>query len=92
MNNPTLFMLMLGCKPIGRYTEQHDTFFTIANSIIDTENDAKLFWPDAGKIHVDAWRQVTIVGNYEIKVAPRSQVRVNTKRLFFLNLGGYKKR
>lgn len=28
-----LFMLMLGCTPIGRNTEQHDVFFTIASSI-----------------------------------------------------------
>jgi hypothetical protein len=89
---PTLFMIMLGCKPPGRHTEQHDIFFTIAESIADTKADVLNFWPEAnGRVHMDAWRAVTKVEGYGIKVVPKSS---NSKpsglKLFFINLGGYR--
>jgi hypothetical protein len=28
-----LFMVLIGCKPTGRHTEQHDVFFGIANEL-----------------------------------------------------------
>ncbi|MCC7436372.1 DUF1543 domain-containing protein [Candidatus Nomurabacteria bacterium] len=91
MNNPKLFMLMLGCKPPGRYTEQHDILFTIAEDFVLTETDAKAFWPEAEKIHIDAWKNVTQVDGYKISVVPKdSMQKENDKKLFFINLGGYK--
>lgn len=85
-------MLMLGAKPEGRHTEQHDIFFVIAESINDVKPNIQAFWPEAkDQIHVDAWREVTVVENYKISVvekqanlAPSSQ-----HKLFFVNLGGY---
>ena len=89
--NFKLFMLLLGCKPEGRHTEQHDTFFTIAENIKDTEEDVKKFWPEAGNIHVDAWREVTDVAPYyKVRVVPKRNHKPGAYRLFFLNLGGYK--
>lgn len=50
-----LYMLMLGCKPKGRFTEQHDIFFGIGNSLKDLIPQMKIFWPEAkGQIHIDA--------------------------------------
>src|SRR3954462_11989230 len=89
-----LFMLMLGCKPEGRLTEQHDTFFTIADHIINTEEDAKAFWPEADKIHIDAWRKIRYVEDYSIEIFPKDQQKTAQEtdmKLFFINLGGYKK-
>ena len=90
---PTLFMIMLGCKPPGRHTEQHDIFFTIADSIADTKADVLNFWPEAnGFVHMDAWRAVTAVDGYQIKVVPKnSSIEHNGLKLFFINLGGYRK-
>ena len=88
-------MLLLGCKPAGRYTEQHDVFFGIGNSLIDLVPEIIQSWPEAkGDIHIDAWREVGFVDNYSIHVLPKKQPGADDGlkdiKLFFLNLGGYK--
>jgi hypothetical protein len=88
----TLYMLLVGCRPPGRFTEQHDVFFGIAEKPADLIPKLNQFWPEArGRMHIDALRPVTIVDGYSINVQPRgSQVIESTHKLFFLNLGGYK--
>jgi hypothetical protein len=91
MNNPKLFMLLVGCTPPGRHTEQHDVFFGIARKLSDLKPQLLAFWPEAqGKIHIDAWREVNFVNNFCIKPEPRTTSNESTHKLFFLNLGGYK--
>ena len=86
-----LFMIMLGCRPKGRFTEQHDIFFGIAKSLKDLIPEIKLFWPEAkGKIHIDVWREVTVVDNYSIEVVSKNNNSNQENQLFFINLGGYK--
>jgi hypothetical protein len=91
-NTAKLYMIMLGCKPAGRHTEQHDIFFTIADGIAHTKVDVLNFWPEAnGKVHMDAWREVTTVNGYRITVVPKSEaVQPADWKLFFINLGGYR--
>ena len=49
-----LYKIMLGCKPPGRLTKQHDIFFGIGNSLKELIPPMKFFWKEAkGKIHVD---------------------------------------
>lgn len=83
---------MLGCTPKGRFTEQHDVFFGIANSLKELIPSIKQSWPEAeGNIHIDAWREVTAVGNHNISVISKTNSDIGTEnKLFFLNLGGYK--
>lgn len=86
-----LFLLILGCKPKGRNTEQHDSFFGIGNSLKDLLPQIKQFWPDAGQIHIDSWREVTAVNGFSIQVLPKKETAKQPEnKLFFLNLGGYK--
>lgn len=87
-----LYMLLLGCTPEGRLTEQHDVFFGIAPNLKDLVGDIKSFWPEAkGKIHIDAWRQITKVDNHIIRIINREeQSHYDDEKLFFLNLGGYR--
>ena len=86
-----LFLLILGCRPKGRNTEQHDTFFGIGNSLSDLLPQIENFWPDGGKIHIDSWREITAVNGYSVKVIPRRELEEPIEnKLFFLNLGGYK--
>lgn len=86
-----LFMLLLGCKPNGRHTEQHDIFFGIGTELKDLLPDIFLFWPEAKhKIHIDAWREVTQVDGQNISISSSANKNTNTNKLFFLNLGGYK--
>ncbi|NEU09087.1 DUF1543 domain-containing protein [Flavihumibacter sp. R14] len=91
-----LFMLMLGCTPPGRNTEQHDIYFTAARSIKDTVQEIKEFWPEAkGKIHIDAWREVNQVEQFSVEVISKdlagdAVAEALEARLFFINLGGYR--
>jgi hypothetical protein len=86
-----LFFLILGCKTEGRNTEQHDSFFGIGESLKDLLPQIAAFWPDAGTIHIDSWREVTLVDTYGINIVPKAAVTTNSfHKLFFLNLGGYK--
>lgn len=86
-----LYMVMLGCTPPGRFTEQHDIFFGIGESLGELVPHMIAFWPEAqGKIHIDAWREVTVVDDYQITIVDKIN-KVQPDKLFFINLGGYKK-
>ncbi len=84
-------MVLAGCKPHGRHTEQHDVFFGIGSQISDLIPQLQQFWPDAGKIHLDAWRKVTKVNGYSVAVISSDEVHSSKEKLFFINLGGYRK-
>ncbi len=91
-DNLKLHMVMLGCTPEGRYTEQHDIFFGIGKSLKELIPDMKAFWPEAkGKIHIDAWREVTMVDTFSIEIVEKiASSEPVSDNLFFINLGGYK--
>jgi len=88
--NLKLHMVLLGCTPPGRLTEQHDIFFGIGASVPDLVKDMYVFWPDGGRLHVDSWREVTQVGDYTINIVPKTKISTVEEKLFFLNLGGYR--
>jgi hypothetical protein len=90
INNPTLYMVLLGCVPPGRLTEQHDMFFGIGNSVLELKQDMYAFWPDAGQLHGDSWRAITKIDGYKITIVPKELAVEQPEKLFFLNLGGYK--
>ncbi len=87
-------MLMIGHKPKGCHTEQHDVFFTIADCFLETEKDVRAFKPESEKIHIDAWREVTRIGLYRVLVIPKgtesNHEPIPGCKAFFINLGGYK--
>jgi Domain of Unknown Function (DUF1543) len=91
MQKPKLYMLLLGCKPPGRHTEQHDVFFGIAPSLPQLLPQIHTFWPQTEvKVHIDAWREVTAVDGYQIKIVPKQADKgIQKQKLFFINLGGY---
>lgn len=85
-----LYMLLLGSKAPGRHVEQHDYFFGIAASLKELIPDIKKFWRGAAaNIHIDGWREVNAVNNYQIKVVPKAAALPSRNKLFFINLGGY---
>ena len=94
MDDLKLFMLLLGCRPKGRYTEQHDVLFAIGTTLKSIAPQILNFWPEAkGVIHVDAWREVTVVNGFNISIVAKTKdVEINHQpiQLFFINLGGYK--
>lgn len=85
-------MVLVGCKPQGRFTEQHDMFFGIAPTLKDLLPAIGMFWWDAGQIHIDVWREVTVVDGKAINVVPLETPiePFEQEKIFFLNLGGYK--
>jgi len=90
-----LFMVLIGCKPKGRHTEQHDIFFGIAPSMKELIPQIIAFWPEAeGDLHIDGWREVNQVDGFNVRVDERNNERnqpsSTTSKLFFINLGGYK--
>ena len=86
-----LFMILVGCTPKGRVTEQHDIFFGIATKVVDLVPQLHSFWPE-GKdtYHIDAWREVTVVDDFLVEVVTKSDEENSDLNLYFLNLGGYK--
>lgn len=94
--NVKLFMVLIGCKPIGRHTEQHDIFFGIGVSLQSLVPEINKFWPEAAnQWHIDAWREVNSVHGFSIHIEERSHLAKahqtdEVNHLFFINLGGYK--
>ncbi len=86
-----LYMMLLGCKPEGRLTEQHDIYFAVGENLIAAAKNINHIWPEAkGDIHIDAWRRVTKVGDSSIEIISGENAVEKTGDLFFVNLGGYK--
>jgi len=86
-----LFQLLLGSKAPARNVEQHDYFFGIGYELKDLVPHIKKFWPEAGaSIHIDGWREVNFVDQYQISVSEREANETDSEhKLFFINLGGY---
>ena len=86
-----LFMILLGSKAPNRNVEQHDYFFGIARTLKELVPAIRAFWPEAGNsIHLDGWREVTLVDGFRIKVVLKQNTSpASSKKLFFINLGGY---
>ncbi len=91
MSEYKLFLVLLGCRPAGRNTEQHDVYVGIATELKELIPEIKKFWKGAGSIHVDAWREVNVVDNYAITISEKKTTDAEViEQLFFINLGGYK--
>ncbi|SDZ81056.1 protein of unknown function [Arachidicoccus rhizosphaerae] len=93
-------MCLIGCKPEGRHIEQHDIFFGIAADAEGLTRQMEAFWPEGGKLHLDAWRRVTRVGDVAVTVEPRTlspdkggkanePQAADLRQLYFINMGGY---
>jgi Domain of Unknown Function (DUF1543) len=86
-------MVIIGCTPPGRFTEQHDVFFGIGNSLRELAPQMNAFWKEAeGNIHIDAWREIKTVDDYAVHITEKDKDAVDEEKtkLFFINLGGYK--
>jgi hypothetical protein len=86
-----LYLTLLGGRPAKRLIEQHDIFIGFGEDMKAVVPQIKMFWPEAlTNLHVDAYRKITHVDGYEIKIVDRDQVISQSDlKLFFLNLGGY---
>jgi len=91
MSAPKLYMLLIGCKPKGRNTEQHDTLFAVGHSLKELVPQIKAFWRGASPLHLDAIRIVENVDGHAVRILPKTADQpASPLKLFFINLGGYK--
>ena len=90
MNTAKLYCITMGATVPGRLIEQHDVMFAAAADISDLIPSLQAAWPEGASVHVDAYREVTVVGSHHISLTqdPVSAVASGLK-LFFFNLGGY---
>ena len=67
-------------------------FFGIGNSLRELVPQMNTFWKGAeGNVHIDAWRQVSVVDDYAVTIVENENADTTSdKKLFFINLGGYK--
>lgn len=84
-----LYYLVLGATVPGKFTEQHDVIFAIAENVTDLIPRIEAHW-NATEVHLDAWREVTCVDGYEIQVTEKGKAEKNGLNLYFINLGGYR--
>ena len=77
MDELKLFMVLLGCKPSGRHTEQHDVYFGIGKQLFDLIPNIKSFWKNSGPIHIDGYRIIEQVDGFDIRVLDNSTDRIN---------------
>lgn len=87
-------MILIGFKPKGLNTEQHDVRFEVGVSIKDPAFQKRLrenlpFGKDV-KIHIDAVIEISHADGYDVVVVPKSHPEKSEKNLWFVNLGGYK--
>jgi hypothetical protein len=100
-----LFMILVGFKPKGYLTEQHDIVFVVLDSYSDREAEngdskpsestkAKILKaappvPPGTEIHVDAYVEIMVADQYSVTVA-EGPAKKSDRDLYFANLGGYK--
>lgn len=91
-DNIFLYMMLIGCKPKGRHTEQHDIYFGIGKNLKEASKGIDAAWPEAaGDIHIDAWRKVITLDDHEINIIPKEAKKPKSGlEVYFMNLGGYK--
>lgn len=84
-------MIKLGATPKGRLIEQHDVFFGIGENVAQLIPHFENAWAEIKDIwHIDAYRTISRVGAYQVRVVARGDFVENGLHLYFINMGGYK--
>ena len=90
MNTAKLYCITMGATVPGRLIEQHDVMFAAAADISDLLPNLQAAWPEGASVHVDAYREVTVVGSHHISLTQDpASADASGLKLFFFNLGGY---
>ncbi len=103
MNNPKLFLVVLGGRVSNCNIELHDVRWSIAKNIKDAYPDLRKQWfGDPKGLHIDSYKEIEYVEGYKIVIIPRegnhnkridtnngSNKTTNRNYLWFINIGGY---
>lgn len=84
-----LYMFYVGGNAGKSNIEVHDIQFVAAREPKDTRPALREAWfGDKDKIHIDGYSRITWADGYSVTLS--SEPPQTTKRLFFVNAGGYK--
>ncbi len=88
MNNPRLYVVLLGGEVQGCHVEMHDVRFVIGESIEDCYPQLRNEWVGTPQsLHVDAYLALKFVDGFEISLG---QTPANSEqKLYFVNTGAY---
>ncbi|MDP4984013.1 DUF1543 domain-containing protein [Pseudoalteromonas tunicata] len=85
-----LYLAYLGGRIFGGNIEIHDVQFVTGESIEQTYTTLKQRWiGDKNSVHLDSYIQLTDIDGYKISL--RETEQHSELKLFFVNLGGYRK-
>ncbi|WP_105617311.1 DUF1543 domain-containing protein [Vallitalea okinawensis] len=85
-----LYMISLGGKVKGANIEVHDVQFVVADHIDNTMNLVKEKWYGIQeKLHMDSYALIVGANGYRVKLS--KQKSNSSKRLYFVQMGGYNK-
>ncbi|MDB4984575.1 MAG: hypothetical protein JWM20_754 [Patescibacteria group bacterium] len=98
INDLNLYMTLIGFKPKGFRTEQHDIVFHLGTSIEDPMGHkmirSKIPIDPKLKVHIDATMMIDHIDGHDIFIWPKKMLKEirgpKRKKLWFVNLGGYK--
>ncbi len=86
-----LFAILLGGNTKNSNTEIHDMVFVAAESIQSTYNSLLENWfgiPDG--LHIDSYSEISHANGYKINLVDENfEIPLNSKKLYFVNLGAY---
>ena len=95
MNDLKLYMILIGYRPKGFNTEQHDVIFHVGSALEDPAFLARVRdsipLPKSVLVHIDCYVEVTQADGYSVSVTKERPAVAPTYKLYYVNLGGYKK-
>ncbi len=91
-----LYMILIGYRPKGFNTEQHDVVFRVGTDLEDPAFLAQLRssipLPKSVLVHIDCYAEITQADGYAVSVVRDRDVAKsnNGRKLYYVNLGGYR--
>lgn len=84
-----LFAVYLGGRAERCNVELHDVVFVVGGKIEDTYLQLFEKWFGVPKgLHLDSWMELSVVDGHRVSL--RSERTDSSKRLYFVNMGGYR--
>ena len=97
-NKNFLFIVVLGGRTKKSHIELHDVRWVVGTKIEDTFSDLREEWfGDRRGLHIDSYIKIKHIDGYKINLKKTIKPNINlsetltNKKLWFVNLGGYKK-
>lgn len=91
MKGPKLFAVYLGGRADRCNIELHDVVFVVGSCIEETYPLlAKKWFGNLKQFHIDSYLHLKHIDGYEVVLSKESPQTIETKKLYFINLGAYK--